>query len=203
MLSMRELRTTSWWEWRIFEPRLRLPDSPDVALKVPEAPSTETWLLSPCSSFSVRVSEKHLEIKRLERIDRRGLELWRQIHRDRFPVNAADVATVCTELGIPRLELAGPVDLEQFLRSMRDAAPDVVVATIDAVRTPFQFAGCRGEHVVLTIGDRRWETVALAGQDPGVVHAALQRLGYSQIANVNYPAALKRMLGITDRAATP
>lgn len=200
-LHVPEPRTTSWWEWRIFGPQIQMPVAPDLLTEPTEAPATETWLLSPCSSFSVRVCHGQVEIKRLERIDRRGLELWRVIHRYRFPLDAAAVATVSVDLGASVPDLEGSVDLERFLSVMHAAAPSVVVRSVRTQRSPFRLDGCRGEHVKLTVGSGQWETVALVGQDPGPVHAALQRLGFSRFANMNYPRALKLMLGVADRAA--
>jgi hypothetical protein len=189
----------STWEWRTFDTPVMLPVGDDLVVDPRESTVTETWLLSPCSSFSVRIAGDSLEIKRLVSIDRRDLELWQVIHRYQSPLPAAAVAAVCVDLGLPDVDVTAPIAFDELLRLMRAAAPAVVVAAVQVDRTRFHFDKCDGEHVMLTVGDQRWESFALFGHDPGVVHAALQRLGVSQIANVNLPRALKLMLGIADQ----
>jgi len=186
------------WEWRTFESPVSLPVADDLVLEPPES-ATETWLLSPCSSFGVRIAGDELEIKRLVSIDRRDLELWQVIHRYHSPLAPAAVAAICVDLGLPEFDLEAPVTFEELLALMRAAAPAVVVVPVQVERARFHLDHCHGEHATLTVGNQRWESVALFGDDSGVVHAALQRLGVSQVANMNLPRALKLMLGIANQ----
>lgn len=187
------------WEWRTFDSPVILPIGDDLIVEPREPERLETWLLSPCSSFSVCIVGDQLEIERLVSIDRRDLELWQVIHRYHAPLTPAAVAAVCVDLGLPDFELEEPVSIAELLVLMRAEAPAVVVAPVRVERTRFHFGGCDGERVAMAVGDQRCETLALRGHDAGAVHAAVRRLGLSQAMNMNLPRALKLMLGIASQ----
>jgi hypothetical protein len=189
------------WEWRAFDPKISLLEIPGLEAMAWHAPTIETWLLSPSSSFGVRIHDQEIEIRRIEHIDRRSLEQWRVIHRYQFPVDAAAIAAVCVNLGVPEPALAAPADREQFLAGMAFAAPDVIVVPVRTERAQFRMAGCDGEQLKLVIGDQRWEGLAFFSRDSACVHAALQEVGLSTFQNMNWPRALKLILGVTNRPA--
>ena len=182
------------WEWRIFRDTVPLPGR--AVVEPVEPVVEETYFLSARSSFSVKIRADHLEIRRLERVDIHGFEQWRMIHDFSFPLSPAGVATVCVNLGVPGPELTQPVDAAALRDIMMALAPTVVVVPVLKVRTPFQFGGCRGEHVSLTIGAVRREMLALEGNDPVRLRTAVESLGYAKLANVNYPRGLKLACGI-------
>ena len=70
-------------------------------------------------------------------------------------------------------------------------------------RVPLALAPCRGERVALLIAGERWESVAIEGDDPDEVLAAIRRLGFEGIPNTNYPGMLKNLITAPGQVPTP
>jgi exopolyphosphatase / guanosine-5'-triphosphate,3'-diphosphate pyrophosphatase len=184
------------WEWRVFGTDLSLPNAAGLVMTDTSGPDTETYLLTPRSTFSLKVRDGHLEVKRLEAMDHRDLELWRPIHRFPLPLTPDAVATVCVLLGLTVVELVGPCDLQRLV----GAVEGVTVVPVVKRRWRFVGEGFVGEHTTLTIGDEPWTSIAVEGEDPDAVYAGVRALGLETRANLNYPRALKLL---SDLAPSP
>ncbi|HUX32393.1 MAG TPA: hypothetical protein VMV51_00865 [Gemmatimonadaceae bacterium] len=198
-------RVVPRWEWRAFERSFVLPPSAAEVERF-DAPveRDETYLLSLLSPHSVKIRDGRLDIKRLERSEAHGLELWRPVLRAAFPVEAGALAAGCDAWGVP-----GPAG-DTPAHSLADLVRNVVVphrqlriVTLTKRRLPITVAGCRGERAQITVGGHHWNTVVFEDADPGRVLAALAELKLDPAANENFPRALKRILGLPDHASSP
>lgn len=198
-------RVVPRWEWRAFERSFAVPPSGDVTERV-DAPveRDETYLLSLLSPHTVKIRDGRLDIKRLERSEAHGLELWRPVLKGAFPVHTGALATACAAWGIP-----GPAG-DTPAHSLADLVQNLVVphrhlriVTLTKRRLPITVAGCRGERARITVGGHHWNTVAFEDADPGRVLAALAELKLDPAAHENFPRALKRILGLPDHSSSP
>ena len=90
------------WEWRTFGQDFG-PAEPRFAALSPEKvqKSEEVYLLVAGSDANVKVRDQLLDIKQLERVNEDGLEQWRPVLKEPFPLKAVTVAAVRAALGLP------------------------------------------------------------------------------------------------------
>src|SRR3954453_19115197 len=137
------------WEWRIFG---AIPDAAErrfaalAAERVED--SDETYLLSRASDASVKVRGGRMDVKRLERVDGDGLELWMPVMKATFPLSAAAVGAVLEELGAPApapsLERA-EYTFEELLVEVVDPSPGLLAVGVHKHREHYTLAGCMAE----------------------------------------------------------
>ena len=82
------------WEWRILGEHVGAVDG-RVAALAPERSEEgdELYLLSLQGDASVKIRGGLLDVKRLESVSADGLEQWRPVLKNAFPLGATDVAT--------------------------------------------------------------------------------------------------------------
>jgi hypothetical protein len=185
------------WEWRVFARGvlpLRHEDLP--ALAAPEEPRQEVHLVSARSDAIVTVRGRHLLLARLERTAPGGLELWTPELSTEFPLAPRALQNVCEALG-----LNAPVPL-RLKYTIVDFERDIVVTeralypvAVTKRRTRLELMRCQGERVEFVVGGERWETIAFHDPDPVRVRAVVGHLGLGHFANVNFSAALRRIVG--------
>jgi exopolyphosphatase / guanosine-5'-triphosphate,3'-diphosphate pyrophosphatase len=187
------------WEWRWVGRQL-----PDVRAPLgegvlgPPATTEETYLVSLDSPHNVKTRLGVLDVKRLHRTEPDGLELWFPTMRAVFPVPAEALAEVYGAWGVPIPGMIPPAtDAEAFLNDVVPATPAVRRVDLVKHRTRLRAAGCAGELVELEIGGHRWISLAFEHENGEVVRAALRHLGLESGTNLNYPAALKRILALS------
>src|SRR3954454_1188607 len=95
------------WEWRTFGDDLGEAGQRLAALRVGRGTeSEETSLLAPASLDAVKVRDGLMDVKRLERVDDDGLQLWAPVMKATLPLSAADAREVLAALDVPGPELA-------------------------------------------------------------------------------------------------
>jgi hypothetical protein len=156
-------------------------------------------VLSPDSPHNVKVRGGQLDVKVLEETLSGGLERWRPVLKQPFPASRDSVATVCRALAIrsPRLTQSS-YTLEEFLRELLAAKPALRVVRVTKHRTRLSIADCPGEHATIQVNGSRLTTLALEHTDPTRVTRAVAELGLDGRQTSNYPAALKRVVGLVD-----
>jgi len=184
------------WEWRSIAralplDRARLTIAPGAAVT-----STETYLLSTLTPHNIKVRNAMLEIKRLQQRAPDGLEQWRPTARSAFPLEAAALRELCDAWGIAPTSVPVAPSLDALLRD--SVAPHPALRRVDLVkrRQRLSLGGCGGELVELEIEGGRWVSVAFEDADAEAVRAAVAAAGLDVRANLSYPAALKRILGL-------
>jgi hypothetical protein len=191
------------WEWRVFARGvlpLRHEDLP--ALASPGAPFQEVYLLSACSEDIVTVSGRRLLLQRLERTAPGGLELWTPGLRTEFPISPRTLQSVYQAWGLRAPErIRLKYTIAEFERDVLAGQPALYPVAVTKRRTRLELLRCQGERTELVVGGERWETIAFKDPDPARVRAVVNHLGLGHFANVNYSAALRRIVGfVPDRA---
>lgn len=198
-------RVVPRWEWRAFERSFVTPPGGDEPAAV-DAPveRDETYLLSLLSPHNVKIRDGRLDIKRLERTGADGLERWRPVFKEAFPIDADTLATACEAWGIPGPAGDTPAhSLADLLRNVVVPHRQLRIVTLTKRRLPISVAGCRGERAHITVGGHHWNSVSFEDADPARVLAALAELKLDPAANENFPRALKRILGLPDHWSSP
>jgi exopolyphosphatase/guanosine-5'-triphosphate,3'-diphosphate pyrophosphatase len=186
------------WEWRTFggdlgsaEARLGALDPTGVQR------GDEVYLLSSLSDASVKIRGGLLDIKRLEEVDGDGLERWRPVLKQGFPVPAENIADVFTALGVPAPELPRPdCSQAQLLDGLVASDPRLRALPVRKARTRYRYGGCSCELTRVEVDGREVATVAVESEDRAAVLAAVAALGLAAVPNQSYPRGLKSLIGM-------
>lgn len=193
------------WEWRMFAPSLATIEVglSGLAGAVTRA-SAEIYLLHLGGPQNAKIRDDTFDVKRLRKVDRNGLELWEPVLKARFPLTRADVATAFAEWRIarPRLD-RDRYTSDQFLGEVIAAQSALVAAHVTKSRRGFDYLGCIAELVRLSVDAIALESFALEHEEPDRILKGLSSLGLQSRANTNYPAGLKRALGLSDTCLQP
>jgi exopolyphosphatase/guanosine-5'-triphosphate,3'-diphosphate pyrophosphatase len=185
------------WEWRTFDGPFGVADdllTAEGSELIQE--SDELYLLSTESNSSVKVRDDLMDVKHLERVDEAGLEQWKPILKNAFPLPAATVTSVLEELGaaVPTLERA-EYTLDQLVEEVfgRDAALSAV--KVHKRRVHHKVDGCMVEMSEISTGAGSRQTIAIESEDPALVVATVDKLELNGRTNTNLPRGLKELEG--------
>ena len=147
---------------------------------------------------NVKIREGVMDIKVLEE-EKAGLEQWNPFLVGRFPLDAAVIKTVV----FPALGIESPVferkkyTLDQFISEVVSIDPDLFVAYVLKTRHAYSVAGCITEIAEIKVNGAFIKTICIEHEDPDNVIKAKTLLGIDEsIENVNYPKAMKRIMGL-------
>jgi exopolyphosphatase/guanosine-5'-triphosphate,3'-diphosphate pyrophosphatase len=179
------------WEWRSFGESF---GSAEAALTA-HAPervheTDELYLLSPESDASVKVRDALMDVKQLEGVNADGLEQWRPVMKAPFPLGADDVRFVLDALHAP----PAASGLPEY--GLDDLAGLALTAKVHKRRAHYRIDGCLAELSELRVGQRATHTIAVEGEDPGRVIAAVRHLGLAGRRNVSVARGIKALLGV-------
>ena len=185
------------WEWRTFAASFgdadrRFRQLPPV--KVQE--SDELYLLSPNCDANVKIRDQLMDIKALEQVNPDGLEQWRPVMKGKFPLPAAEVATVCAVLRVAPLSPRDEYTLEQIQAELAHPSRGVRTVSVHKRRQRYTVGQCLAEMTELIADRHPTRTVAIEFEDAAIVLAAVQEMGLGRFENVSYPRGLKRLLGL-------
>ena len=189
------------WEWRTFGERFGDADARFAGLtpgRVDE--SDEIYLLSLASDASVKIRDGLMDVKRLERRDDDGLELWKPVMKASYPLPAPDVAAVITALGVAVPPLArAEYTLDELITEVVGPRDDLMAVEVHKRREHYTVGGCLAElsEVRTSQGSRR--TIAIESEDPARVIATVRELGLGSRRNVSMAHGLKEIVGLGAR----
>ena len=189
------------WEWRTFGERFGDADARFAGLtpgRVDE--SDEIYLLSLASDASVKIRDGLMDVKRLERRDDDGLELWKPVMKASYPLPAPDVAEVITALGVAVPPLArAEYTLDELITEVVGPSDDLMAVEVHKRREHYTVGGCLAElsEVRTSQGSRR--TIAIESEDPARVIATVRELGLGSRRNVSMAHGLKAIVGLGAR----
>jgi len=191
----------SRWEWRTFRQEFGAAE-PRLAALAPEniQESEEIYLLSTVSDANVKIRDQLMDIKRLEAVNADGLEQWRPVLKEPFPLGAAAVASVNAALGLQAAPVAPEnVTLDRLLAGLASPGGPVRVVNVTKTRTRFHIQGCVAELTDVIANGTKVRTVAIEDTDPGKVISAVRAMGLDGYPNTSYPRGLLQAIGLSNR----
>jgi exopolyphosphatase/guanosine-5'-triphosphate,3'-diphosphate pyrophosphatase len=184
------------WEWRTFGERFGEAEARFAAL-TPERvqESDEVYVLSPVADETVKVRDGLLDIKHLEHVNEDGLEQWKPVFKEGFPLSADAAGLVLAALGVSvpsAPSISGVDDLVEVSRRL-------VAVPVWKRRMHYTLGGCMAELTDVRTGAAETRTIAVEAEDPAQVIAAVRELGLGSRPNVSFPRGLKALLGLAAR----
>jgi len=157
------------------------------------------YLLTPWKrKNNIKIRDGVMDIKVLEE-EHSGLEQWSPFLVGKFPLNADVIKTVV----FPALGIESPVfgrkkySLDQFISEVVSVDPDLAVAYVLKTRHAYMVAECITEIAEIKVNGAFIKTICIEAEEPKKVLAAKKVLGIDKnTENVNYPKALKRIMGL-------
>jgi len=186
------------WEWRAFGESFGEAESQFAALTAGDIEeSDELYLLSSVLDDNVKVRYGLMDIKKLEQVNADGLEQWKPVMKDSFPLPATEAKKVFEVLGVAAPPMARTdYSLEQFLDELVPVTKSLRAVRVHKKRTRYKVDGCMAELSEITVDDKPTRTIALELEDPERVIATVRKLGLGGLKNTSYPRGLKQLLGM-------
>jgi len=159
------------------------------------------YLLTPWRRKSnVKIRQGVMDIKHLEK-EYECLEQWNPFLVGSFPLAADVIKSVV----FPALGIVCPVferkkySLKQFLNEVISIDPDITVVYVWKTRHAYTLDGCITEVAEIKVNGASIKTICIEAEDPEKVISAKKTIGISKkVENVNYPLAMKRIMGLTE-----
>ena len=187
------------WEWRTFGVDFGAADAKFAALEVEAVQeSDETYLLSPVTNATVKIRAALMDIKALVEVNHAGLEQWRPVMKESFPIPSAEVHRVCAELGVtPPTSGRDAMSLDELLAELEAPERGVRAVEVHKRRMRYTINGCVSEMTEVVADGKHARTVAIESEDADRVIAAVEEMGLSGLPNVSYPRWLKAAFGMS------
>jgi exopolyphosphatase/guanosine-5'-triphosphate,3'-diphosphate pyrophosphatase len=134
-------------------------------------------------------------VKRLEAVDRNGLEQWRPVLKAIFPLSPEDVSAMLVALDAPEQTVGSePYTLERLLLEVR-ANSSLTTVAVHKRRVHYLLGTCMAELSEVTVPNGSTPTLAVEAEDPADVAAALRELRLAGSPNVCLARGLKTLIG--------
>ena len=147
---------------------------------------------------NIKIREGVMDIKVLED-EKQGLEQWNPFLVGEFPLSPEVIKTVI----FPALGVHSPAfdrdqyTLNQFVNEIILVDPDLSVAYVNKKRHGFVIEDVITEIAEIKVNGASLKTICIEAPEPEKVLKLKQKLGIDSAAeNVNYPLALKRIMGL-------
>jgi len=204
-----EESVTPRFEFRVFGQGLRAAGDRirELGSSEGETGSAETYFVSTATQAppgNVKIREKTLDIKEL--VESRGvLERWKPVVKTSFPLSAAVVRdTLADALGVNfPIVNGGLYRFEDLVREIILDHPQCFAAWVGKRRFRFRFRDCPVEIDEVSINGAFIRSIAIESDDPEAVLDALTEAGLQDHENVNYPRAIRRVMGLETYAGQP
>lgn len=151
-------------------------------------------------NHNIKIREETMDIKTLEQ-EQDGLEQWNPFLVGEFPMKAEVIKSVV----FPALGTHSPVfdreeyTLQEFLDELISVDPDITVAYVCKRRHAFTVGKCITEIAEIKVNGAAIKTICIEAEDPKKVLKAKKKLEIDEnFENVNYPLALKRVMGLVE-----
>jgi exopolyphosphatase/guanosine-5'-triphosphate,3'-diphosphate pyrophosphatase len=184
---------TARWEWRTFDERFGGAEDRFAAL-TPEQTheSGEVYLLSPAADESVKIRDGLLDVKHLERVNDDGLEQWKPVLKEGFPLSVEAVGVALAALGVPPPSEPDVSTVDDLVA----VGKELVAVPVRKRRVHYTLSGCMAELTDVQTDGAATRTIAVEAEDPALVIATVRELGLGERANVSFPRGLKTLLGL-------
>jgi exopolyphosphatase / guanosine-5'-triphosphate,3'-diphosphate pyrophosphatase len=135
-----------------------------------------------------------MDMKQLQRVNEDGLEQWKPIVKEAFPLPAADVETVLRDLGAASQLERDEYSLDQLLGELVDPSPSLLSIEVHKRRNHVTVGGAMAELSELRTDRGALRTIAVESEEPALVTAAVRGLGFEPRRNVCVPRGLKELV---------
>jgi len=185
------------WEWRTFGEKLSLGgDLPEMQEPESVQESDELYLLSEETDASVKIRDGLMDVKQLEAVNGDGLEQWRPVLKQAFPLGAGDAQTMLAALGVAADEVGWEsYSLDELLSEVVRPNRSLTAVQVHKRRAHYHVGGCMTEVSEITAAGRSARTVAVEAEDPALVSAVLEKLLVGDLPNVCVARGLKTLVG--------
>ncbi len=149
------------------------------------------------SSNNVKIRSRNLDIKKLV-CEVEMLEQWKPFNIGLFPLDKNKIKhQVFPALGVepPVLEREN-YSLEEFMKELILDDPDIIVALTEKTRYGFLLNDCICEWAEVRINGAMILTLAVESENEAKVLETINMLDAEEFENINYPKAIKRVLGL-------
>jgi exopolyphosphatase/guanosine-5'-triphosphate,3'-diphosphate pyrophosphatase len=184
------------WEWRTFGQDFGAAEARFAALTADKLQkSEEIYLVSTASDANLKIRHDLVDIKLLQRVDANGLEQWRPVLKEPFPLNESALAQVGRALGLPAaLPPSAGKSLAELLNALAPAGGRVHVVKVHKTRKRYDVQGCVAELTDVVADGKKIRTVAIEDADPARVVAAVRAMELDRYPNTSYPRGLRQVL---------
>ena len=185
------------WEWRTFGEDFGDADARFAELEAERVEeSDEVYLLSLRSEASVKIRGGLMDVKELQSVNDDGLQQWKPVLKAAYPVAATDVPRVMKALGAAVPPLARTAySLDEVIAELVGPDPDLGAVAVHKRREHYTVGGCMAELSELRTDDGARRTIAVEGEDPARVIAAVRELGLGSRENVCVARGLRELVG--------
>ncbi len=149
---------------------------------------------------NIKIRDGVMDIKTLEQ-KKDGLEQWNPFLVGEFPLKAEVIKSVV----FPALGTESPVfdreeyTLQQFIDELIAVDPDITIASVCKKRDAFTVGKCITEIAEVKVNGAMIKTICIEAEEPKKVLKAKKKLHINEdMENVNYPLALKRIMGLVE-----
>ena len=185
------------WEWRTFGDRFGTAEDRFAALAPEHVEETdELYVLSTSGDDTVKVRDGLMDVKHLERVNDDGLEQWRPVMKEGFPLPAEGVASALTALGTTEPSLSRRMyTVDELVDEVIRPDPRLRATNVHKRRAHYELDGCLAELTEVRANGSATRTIAVESEDPELVIATVRALGLEERTNVSFPRGLKTLLG--------
>lgn len=191
------------YEFRIFGNNLKKYEDKIIGFSEKEMTRhmDSVYLLTPWKrKNNVKIREGVMDIKLLEQ-EYEGLQQWNPFLVGKFPLKAEIIKSVV----FPALGIESPVfernkySLKQFIAEVVSIDPDLAVAYVLKTRHAYTVNDCITEIAEIMVNGASIKTICIEAEDPENVQKAKEMIGIgTELENVSYPLALKRVMGLAN-----
>ncbi len=160
--------------------------------------SQEVYIVSGANNENnIKIRDMKMDIKELVEI-KQGLERWNPRMKGQFPMQTDVIRNeVFPAFAVKEPEFERDAySLDQCLGELISPHPELSVVDVFKRRFAFTINGCITEIAQLLINGAAIQTVAVELEDGDAILEAKKILGLTEYENVNYPLAIKRVIGM-------
>jgi exopolyphosphatase/guanosine-5'-triphosphate,3'-diphosphate pyrophosphatase len=187
------------WEWRTFGTQFGAVAARLRARASRPRSSAETYVVCERADVNIKIRDRLIDVKTLQQVDARGLEVWQPIMTAAFPLDAAAIDTLRHIWNLPPVPVERATSVAQFLDEIVRPQRKLTAVEVTKRRYGVTIDECLVEVADLTFDGLPIETLAVEMTDPDRVWQTVHALGLAAFDNVNYVQALRRFLTVHTR----
>jgi hypothetical protein len=181
------------WEWRTFTHQTDVEEKISTYPLTRQAESSDVYILSELSMENTKVRNDLMDIKSLQVVTKDGLEQWKPVKKEKFPLPLSEVQEMFRTFRVPMPEFSKETcTFDEFVELVK-TDERIIWVTVDKSRRLYDVDGCIVEVADLNIEEKSIMTVAVELEDPDKVRETMKMLGLTGLENINYVTAIKRM----------